>query len=450
MTFCGYELLSSESGREWKQSSDGNIAKGKKHGKLYQIKVLKKAPYPDKAVIKDAALAAQRLNECRKLLQERRQLAIELKEADDDDHVLAYAQEVILNETDLPHRGVMEAVPFIDGALRPTDFKDNREWLLSACLGAAQALMRLHEAGYAHLDVKTVNYVFTAQVSRVLFFSVAKKNAVHATLIDFDRTQPIGHIAEGRYGTQEYMAPELIRMLYETDKSKKKQLLSRLGPATDIFALGIVFCELLSGGIIPEILEPVDPEGEFLVRWDRSLVCKGQGYLEALITAMLANDPGDRPSAEQVVEALETQTFSLPEGVFELWPEHEKEYAFSADIARKAKSVRKEQVGPAKTYIVLDKAGSVQHYNLMQLKNLRYISSKSPASAPDPIPGSNTGLKPDDAASYILDLDMLRQRGYSQLRYTADGSYILESSDGRSMKMTLQTLLFFKIVIKKA
>ena len=112
--------------------------------------------------------------------------------------------------------------------------------------------------------------------------------------------------------------------------------------------------------------------------------------------------------------------------------------------------MRKEQVGPAKTYIVLDKAGSVQHYNLMQLKNLRYISSKSPASAPDPIPGSNTGLKPDDAASYILDLDMLRQRGYSQLRYTADGSYILESSDGRSMKMTLQTLLFFKIVIKKA
>ncbi|WP_131769354.1 serine/threonine-protein kinase, partial [Candidatus Protofrankia californiensis] len=96
-------------------------------------------------------------------------------------------------------------------------------------LAVAEALTCAHAKNVLHRDIKPDNILFDAgSLVKVTDFGIAKSFAGSAAT------------ASGRAGTPKYMAPEQI-------------LVGRLGPSTDLYALGMLLYELLAGA------PPFDP-----------------------------------------------------------------------------------------------------------------------------------------------------------------------------------------------
>nr|WP_307874163.1 protein kinase [Frankia sp. AgB1.8] len=169
-----------------------------------------------------------------------------------------------------PSRGPAAGAPS-DQLVRPANL-DPR----SACaigLTAATALAAAHRIGVLHRDIKPDNLLFGADgMPRVADFGIAK--IVESTTVT----------TTGLLGTPRYMAPEQIEG-------------TRLGPGTDLYALGVVLYEMLCGrpvfgrGLtVPSLLHhhlsvPPDPMPEV------------PAPLAAVVLAALAKNPADRPAS---------------------------------------------------------------------------------------------------------------------------------------------------------
>lgn len=154
-------------------------------------------------------------------------------------------------------------------------------------LGIANGLAAAHKLGFVHRDVKPSNVLVSVQgrreIPKLVDFGIVRNHA------DRDATQLT---RDGKVlGTPAYMAPEQWQE-------------SAVGPAADLYSLGIVLYEMLTGHKpfraqeIPQILtkhlhEPPPP-------------LPPSGGLEHLAHALMAKRADDRPqSARAVVEELE-------------------------------------------------------------------------------------------------------------------------------------------------
>jgi TolB-like protein/Tfp pilus assembly protein PilF len=151
------------------------------------------------------------------------------------------------------------------------------------CAGLAEA----HRAAVVHGDLKSSNIILTA----------ASNGDIKAVITDFGlasiaSAKPIGMPASGeRGGTPDYMAPELWRG--ETPSV-----------VSDVYALGVILCELISGQ------RPTTAAGS---------VAAGQGHLnlpavpkpwERTLKGCLEPDPAQRfQRADQILESLGTRRF---------------------------------------------------------------------------------------------------------------------------------------------
>jgi len=148
----------------------------------------------------------------------------------------------------------------------------------------ASGLDALHDAGLVHRDVKASNVVFDAEGNGMLTdFGLAKGRAY--TIL----TRP-GQVL----GTAEYLAPELVRG-------------ERATPASDVYALGCMVCECLTGKtpfsdktlakiVIAHLDEP--PPDPSLERSDVG------PELGAAALVALAKDPAGRPESAGAYAAL--------------------------------------------------------------------------------------------------------------------------------------------------
>jgi len=167
------------------------------------------------------------------------------------------------------------------------------EQLLPLGMHVAAALHYLAREGVVHLDVKPDNVVMGAP-PRLIDFSVSRGPAAAARL-----SKPVG--------TDAFMAPE------QCDRTR-----GDLGAPADVFGLGVTLHVALTGrrpfprehgaGSSP------DPEVRFpqLVRAPAQLPRRTPAPLAELLRAMLAVAPGDRPTAAEVVAALEPVVAELP------------------------------------------------------------------------------------------------------------------------------------------
>jgi len=146
----------------------------------------------------------------------------------------------------------------------------------------ASAIRHLHDRNLVHRDICLSNIMLASE-------KVAK-------LIDFGLTVPVdSSVLRGRAGTPSYMAPEMI---------KKWQYI----PATDIYSLGVVMYELITGrkpftGVLPEqrMTSSLNVQPQPPSRMD--LYCDPE--LERLVMRCMSKEPSKRAqSAAEVEDAL--------------------------------------------------------------------------------------------------------------------------------------------------
>jgi serine/threonine protein kinase len=136
---------------------------------------------------------------------------VQIFEMDEQDGVIFYALELVEGGSLADRRG--ESIPPADAAR------------LVATL--ARAVHYAHSQGVIHRDLKPSNILLTADgTPKISDFGLAKRP-------DTDETATTSGVV---MGTVAYMSPEQARGMNE-----------RIGPATDVFALGVILYELLTG-----------------------------------------------------------------------------------------------------------------------------------------------------------------------------------------------------------
>jgi len=180
------------------------------------------------------------------------------------------------------------------GTLRTALNKGHRAGLVGAAprvralaLQLAEGLAAAHRLGLVHRDLKPENILFERQADE------ASGGSVSVKIVDFGLARALytGPAVSGSLrplsGSPAYMAPE--------------QFNNTFSPGSDIYALGVILYELLTGQ------PPYSGTSEELAYQhlhSSAALAALPGAWPDLLGAMLAKDAAARPGAEEVIEAL--------------------------------------------------------------------------------------------------------------------------------------------------
>jgi len=160
------------------------------------------------------------------------------------------------------------------------------------------ALQALHDLGIVHRDLKPSNVFLTRHGVKLLDFGLARTTDP-ASVIDPDQAATATTVTNAIEGTPAYMAPEQVRGLLA-------------GPASDIFSVGSVFYEMLTGKQPFQGTSVVDIL--YAVLHQNPPPLSGSHEIEALdriIRRAMSKRIEDRyASARQMIAALESISFS--------------------------------------------------------------------------------------------------------------------------------------------
>ena len=154
----------------------------------------------------------------------------------------------------------------------------------------ADALAFAHQAGYVHRDIKPDNILIEAGRAVLADFGLARRITVGAADTG-QQTQPGFAV-----GTPAYMSPEQLA----GD--------ARLDGRSDVYALGIVLCEMVTGR---RPFEGRDTLALMAARFDptvslATVLAPVPDRLRPILESMLTLEPAGRPTAAELVVALRT------------------------------------------------------------------------------------------------------------------------------------------------
>ena len=157
------------------------------------------------------------------------------------------------------------------------------QWFAELC----DALAYVHAQGIVHRDIK-LNNILLAPERHVVLSDFGISRVVDErlrTAVDVTRTMVTGDAVTGKFimGTAGYMAPEIEKGADAT-------------PATDVYALGVVFFKLLTGVWYDGDLEPDATRATTGVTDAAKLLADFERPWKDVLPAMLAKDPAKRPT----------------------------------------------------------------------------------------------------------------------------------------------------------
>ncbi len=145
----------------------------------------------------------------------------------------------------------------------------------------ASALAVAHEAGVIHRDIKPANVLVSETGAKLTDFGIARSISGHS------------HTLTGQVlGTANYLSPE-------------HALGQQLGPASDVYGLGVLAHEMLTGEKPFDRATPIATALAHVQDPPPPLPEGTPADLASLISSCLAKDPEARPSAALLVKMLE-------------------------------------------------------------------------------------------------------------------------------------------------
>ena len=428
LMFYNYQLLIAE-GDNWENGTSSYNVNAIKDGCRFRIKNYRSTPYPDKRTMSLTTFEYRR-KECLDLLNLRIQINEQLKKVDAGDCLLAYAENVFLNETP-PYAGVVEVVPFVEGAVDVHKHLGQWEWMGKLCLSASEALFRMHEIGLMHTDIKPENMIITQDSA----------GHPHVTLIDFDECTQDGNMQKEACGTPRYNAPEQQMLASAEDDEAIEYWKKSIRLSTDVYCLGASLLEMMTGEL---------PKVDFKARrtiWSQDSI--PVQYIRTIIEGMLAFQPENRPSIDAVMASLQAKTYIPVLEKVTLWPEHAETLEFNQEREKDIHKMTQEIFNGEKGYQVVFANGEIRHYSLSQVRNSYLLVLKNENNDATTISSMISELLPEDATYYTVDETTMKKYGFSKLIYET-GNYYLVRENGRKIKTDRSLLIeFYKIFVRK-
>src|SRR5215213_4616994 len=182
--------------------------------------------------------------------------------------------------------GTLDERIMATGALRPQEAAE-------VALQVAEALKAAHVRGVVHRDIKPRNILVSDSAHvKVADFGIAR--AVEATTISHT-----GDIL----GSAKYMSPE-------------QAVGEQVGPASDLYSLGVVLYEMLTGRVPFEVETPADMPIRHAgapPHRPKEVDPEVPEDLDAITMRLLATNPDDRyGSADEVIQALQRVRAGMP------------------------------------------------------------------------------------------------------------------------------------------
>ncbi len=194
--------------------------------------------------------------------------------------------------------------------------QDRRERFLRTFLSICEALAYAHARGVIHRDLKPSNvmvgsfgevHVMDWGLAKVLGRELAPRPADESSIFTVRRADGgIDSLGGTVMGTPAYMSPEQARGEAE-----------RVDRRSDVFALGAILCEILTGqppyvGTDPRTVHALALRADLSQAHARLDVCGADAALVALTRACLSEDPGRRPDdASMVAQGVADHLASL-------------------------------------------------------------------------------------------------------------------------------------------
>jgi serine/threonine protein kinase len=167
----------------------------------------------------------------------------------------------------------------------------NFERKILVLLTVVQALKLLHDHSIVHSDLKPDNILIESFSDRFV-----------SKLIDFDSSFKERDLPEPEevMGDQVYYSPELVNYINKEDKGIE------IGCASDIFSLGLIFCQYIYG-MLPEFKSEYHYPCIALLRGAKLKVPESDDVpndLKKLLQRMISFNPKERPTIKELQDDL--------------------------------------------------------------------------------------------------------------------------------------------------
>ena len=415
---------------KWLSTGNGEYIIGTSGGKTYFIKRNIHIRYPKKGLPKvvadqykqEANAIKDKQNKLRNLM-ERGGLSL------DKDHIAVEEKNFFDNE-----KMFTTVTGFIPNTFpKEHNFSDlSLDEFIQLAKDATILIKKLHECGVIHGDLKEGNMPVRQDGSKYIPY-----------LIDFDTAYAktdIPKVHESIGGSEGYQSPEII--LYGVDEDALPETIT---PATDIFTLGLVFHRWRVGSF-PSIDVDHGSVGLALcldkevILDDKLNVRIGDNYgatLKSLVNWMIAKEPSDRPSEDQVLKVLSDEA-SVPEKFhkgndekpfdLEVWSSHKLIGTLLTPDELRSKGLRSlkrlnEGGRDGLKYLVVSSDGTRQKLSIDELCDNGYATRKD----------AEVEAPWDEHMIEFEPTDVIIKKGYARIRRMQVGyrkRYLITSTRG--------------------